>query len=73
MSDADTLRRIAENIEAQEDLSDELEQLQQDCRWLRRENEYLRDWMASLGFYPDDHFSVADVIAIEKALATVKP
>lgn len=71
MSDADTLRQIAENIEAQEELEDELESYKQECEWLRGQNRWLLDLLDDFGINIEANLSVADVMAIEKALTTV--
>lgn len=68
MGMADKLREIADQIDQQEEVGDYIQQLEQENHYLQGENWYLRERLKALGVNPDKRLSVADVMAIEKAL-----
>lgn len=67
---AQKLSELAEKVEALEDQEQDFEALQQEVNYLRAENEWLIGLLTDYGITLDKSLSVADVMAIEKALQT---
>lgn len=72
MSLAEKLSELAEKVEVLEEEKWNFDELASEIGWLRQENGYLRELLEQFGISPDDGLSVADVMAIEKALEMAK-